>query len=547
MAKTSVLSPFFQSYFVPIFFIIICGVYHVNCSQSDLSLIAVYPSKTDSETKISDGTVKLNIKANETNTRLYFIGVNFSENTSIVFTRTRAKRGGNCNSFERTKSYVLSSRDAQIFEANVSFSDTGQYYICLKDGTDASGEWKHAGTGKTVKISVSKVAVPEKAVALPVWLQVCLLILLLMLSGLFSGLNLGLMALDPTELKVVTNCGSAREQKYAKKILPVRQHGNYLLCTLLLGNVLVNSSLTILLDTLAGSGLVAVIASTAGIVVFGEIVPQSICSRHGLAIGSRTLILTKLFMLITFPVSFPISKILDFILGEELGTIYNRKQLLEMIKVTAEHNDLAGDEMNIISGVLNYKSKCVEEIMTKLDSCFMLDAESNLDFGTITTIMESGHSRIPVYHNERHNIIGLLFVKDLAFVDPDDCIPLQTVIKFYSRPVNFVWNDMNLGDLLEIFKEKHSHIAIVQRVNNEGTGDPYYEAIGLATLEDVIEEMIQSEIVDETDKYSKIYMVICNRNKVCSSDFNLEILHFNLDFTSHSTCLGCFKKLLSSG
>jgi CBS domain containing-hemolysin-like protein len=508
MAKTSALPQFFQRYFLFLFFITIHYVHHVNCSQSRPYLIAVYPKQTGQDSKISNGTVELSI---ESSTRLYFIGVNLSKNTSIVFTETGAKRGDACGSFARSKSYVLSEIESQTFQTTVSFSDIGKYHICLNDGDN---KWYHAGTDNTATIKVvSKVV---SGVSIPIWLLVVLVVLLLMLSGLFSGLNLGLMALDPTELKVVANCGSLREQKYAKKILPVRQHGNYLLCTLLLGNVLVNSSLTILLDSLAGSGLIAVVASTAGIVIFGEIVPQSICSRHGLAIGSRTLILTKLFMFLTLPASYPISKLLDFILGEELGTIYNRKQLLEMIKVTAEHNDLAGDEMNIISGVLNYKSKNVEEIMTKLDSCFMLELESHLDFATITTIMESGHSRIPVYTNERHNIVGLLFVKDLAFVDPDDCIPLQTVIKFYSRSVNFVWNDTNLGDLLEIFKEKHSHIAIIQRVNSEGPGDPFYEAIGLATLEDVIEEMIQSEIVDETDKYSRIFCSYLFLVFVCS-------------------------------
>lgn len=81
------------------------------------------------------------------------------------------------------------------------------------------------------------------------------------------------MALDRTELKIYENTGTENEKRYAKAITPVRNHGNYLLCTLLLGNVLVNSSLTILLDDLT-SGLVAVIGSTVGIVIFGEIIPQ---------------------------------------------------------------------------------------------------------------------------------------------------------------------------------------------------------------------------------------------------------------------------------
>jgi CBS domain containing-hemolysin-like protein len=76
------------------------------------------------------------------------------------------------------------------------------------------------------------------------------IIVLLSLSGLFSGLNLGLMSLDKTELKIVQNTGSEKEKRYANKIAPIRSHGNFLLCALLLGNVLVNNTMTILLDSL---------------------------------------------------------------------------------------------------------------------------------------------------------------------------------------------------------------------------------------------------------------------------------------------------------
>ncbi|TMS08757.1 Metal transporter CNNM4, partial [Larimichthys crocea] len=343
--------------------------------------------------------------------------------------------------------------------------------------------------------------VEEKKSLLPLWLQVILICCLLVLSGMFSGLNLGLMALDPMELRIVQSCGTDKEKKDARKIEPIRSKGNYLLCSLLLGNVLVNTTLTILLDDLIGSGLGAVVASTVGIVIFGEIVPQALCSRHGLAVGANTIVLTKFFMLLTFPLSFPVSKLLDVLLGQEIGTVYNREKLVEMLKVTEPYNDLVKEELNMIQGALELRTKTVEDVMTPLGNCFMIQADAVLDFNTMSEIMESGYTRIPVYDDERSNIVDILYVKDLAFVDPDDCTTLKTITKFYNHPVHFVFHDTKLDAMLEEFKKGNSHMAIVQKVNNEGEGDPFYEVLGLVTLEDVIEEIIKSEILDESDGY----------------------------------------------
>lgn len=295
--------------------------------------------------------------------------------------------------------------------------------------------------------------VEEKKSLLPIWLQVILISFLLVLSGMFSGLNLGLMALDPMELRIVQSCGTEKERKYARKIEPIRRKGNYLLCSLLLGNVLVNTTLTILLDDLTKSGIGAVVASTVGIVIFGEIVPQALCSRHGLAVGANTILVTKLFMLLTFPLSWPISKILDCVLGQEIGTVYNREKLVEMLKVTEPYNDLVKEELNMIQGALELRTKTVEDVMTAIGNCFMIHSDAVLDFNTMSEIMESGYTRIPVYEDERSNIVDILYVKDLAFVDPDDCTTLKTITKFYNHPVHFVFHDTKLDSMLEEFKK----------------------------------------------------------------------------------------------
>ncbi|CAM5127673.1 unnamed protein product [Natator depressus] len=369
------------------------------------------------------------------------------------------------------------------------------YVLCTKRGPGQP--WlQHQGSDGRLMV------VEEKKSLLPLWFQIILILCLLVLSGMFSGLNLGLMALDPMELRIVQNCGTNKEKRYARKIEPIRRKGNYLLCSLLLGNVLVNTTLTILLDDLIGSGLGAVIASTIGIVIFGEIVPQALCSRHGLAVGANTITITKFFMLVTFPLSYPISKLLDCILGQEIGTVYNREKLVEMLKVTEPYNDLVKEELNMIQGALELRTKTVEDVMTPLHDCFMINSDAILDFNTMSEIMESGYTRIPVYEEERSNIVDILYVKDLAFVDPDDCTPLKTITKFYNHPVHFVFHDTKLDAMLEEFKKGKSHLAIVQKVNSEGEGDPFYEVLGLVTLEDVIEEIIKSEILDESDMYT---------------------------------------------
>ena len=147
--------------------------------------------------------------------------------------------------------------------------------------------------------------------------DVALSVSLLVLSGLFSGLTLGLMSLDVSGLDIVISGGDPQEAEYAKKILPLRRKGNLLLCTLLLGNTLVNALIAILSASFT-SGLVGALLSTGFIVVFGEIMPQSVCSRYGLLIGAYTVNIVKCFVVLLFPVAYPVARILDWVLGQEM-------------------------------------------------------------------------------------------------------------------------------------------------------------------------------------------------------------------------------------
>ncbi|KAL5471405.1 hypothetical protein EMCRGX_G029521 [Ephydatia muelleri] len=363
-------------------------------------------------------------------------------------------------------------------------------YFCLDGVHQGNATWK--------SLRVTYTSASSSLLPLP--LQIILLLVLLCFSALFSGLNLGLMSLDPTTLKIIMKSGTRRQKLCARLIYRVRKYGNYLLCTILFGNVAVNSTITILLDDIV-TGAVAVAVATLCIVIFGEIMPQAVCSRHGLLIGAATIWITYAFMFITFPVAFPLSLVLNFMLGKEVGAVYKRDQLLELLHVTQEHHDIAKDEVELISGVLGFKKKKAEDVMTKLENAYCLDIDTVLDFNKMREIYNSGYSRIPVYEGTSQNMVGLLYARDLAFIDADEATPLKNVLQFYNHTLHFVYSDAPLDELLHVFSEGTHHLSIVQRVVSPPSQDPYYEILGLVTLEDVLEEILQREIKDETDQF----------------------------------------------
>ena len=218
--------------------------------------------------------------------------------------------------------------------------------------------------------------------------------------------------------------------------------------------------------------------------------------------GAYTIWLTKSFMFLTSPLAWPLSKLLDVVLGREVGTVYNKQKLMELLRVTDGMNDLQKDEVDMVTGALVLNKKKVEDVMTRIDDAYMLPLDKVLDFETVSEIKAQGYSRIPVYNQERNTVVYILFAKDLMFLDTEDEKTVEEVCKFYCNQPNFVYNDTNLTDMFNEFKTgDKGHMAIVQTINTEGEGDPFHETIGLVTMEDIIEEIIQSEINDETDVF----------------------------------------------
>ncbi|KAF0987995.1 hypothetical protein HZS_718 [Henneguya salminicola] len=429
-------------------------------------------------------------------------GEEFSDNISVVLSIKKNNYSESCEDDRLPKKFILTNISSEhstafieLYKENI-FPLGTPFYICLGYNENDTITWRHQGDSFVVIFS-------NPATKLDLWVSTLLLVFLIVLSGLYSGLNLGLMALTPRELDLIKASGTSKEKKYATQIYPIRKKGNILLCSILFGITIFNASATVIIDSLT-TGAVAIVISTISIVLLCELLPQSICSKYGLTISAHTTFITKILMIVTWPVSFPLGKFLDYLLGDETPTSYNRQQLLEVFRLNKEGN-LAKDEFDIIFGGLKLRSKTVAEIMTPLSQCYMINENSVLDFQTVSDIFKSGFSRIPLYRENTQNVVGLLYLKDITFVDTEEMVPLVNILKFFDHPLIKVVHDITLDRILKEFKKGSSHLAIVITETKLENGSYRHDAIGLVTLEDIIEEIIQSEIFDEKDreKHSK--------------------------------------------
>jgi len=308
--------------------------------------------------------------------------------------------------------------------------------------------------------------------------------ILLTFSALFSGLTLGLMGLSVHELKRKADLGD----EDAKKVYPIRKRGNLLLTTLLVGNVAVNSVLSVFLGSIT-SGVLAVVFATVLIVIFGEIIPQAIFSRYALALGAQVAWLVQLITWVLYVVSKPIAFILDKTLGEELPTIYSKRELEKIIEEheSANESDLDEDEERIMKGALTFSDKKVENIMTPRTVVHAFEVEDVVDEALLQEVRESGLSRFPVYEKDMDAIVGILYSSQLIGNDNIG----EMVGDIAVKEVRFLGEEASLDDALQIVLKAEKHLSIVK--------DEFGGVTGVITLEDILEEIIRTEIIDESD------------------------------------------------
>lgn len=167
-------------------------------------------------------------------------------------------------------------------------------------------------------------------------------------SAMFSGLNLAFFSISRLRLEIEVSTGN----RSARKVLQMRQDSNFLLTTILWGNVGINVLLTLLSSSVM-AGVSAFFFSTVVITFFGEIVPQAYFSRHALKMASLLAPLLRFYQILLYPVAKPVANVLDLWLGPEGVRFFKERDLKEVIKKHVEADESDVDHLEGI-GALNF-------------------------------------------------------------------------------------------------------------------------------------------------------------------------------------------------
>lgn len=317
-------------------------------------------------------------------------------------------------------------------------------------------------------------------------IKIILAVICVFFSALFSSLTIGLMSLDLAALRRKIKHGD----KDAEKVYELRKNGMLLLTTLLLGNAASSSFFAILLGSML-HGVVAGIMATVLLFLLGEILPQSVVSRFPLKFGARTAPIIRVIMWILWPVCYPISWVLNKLLGEEAPTRYSKHELLSIIENDTAQDEKEGqqvdqDEKRIARGAFSFSHRLVENVMTPNTVAKIVKENDVIDEKFLAELKESGYSRVPVQTEDPNQFVGLLYLKDLLGI----ALPAK-VRDVMDGTVHFVNTKDPLDVVLNQFIKTRIHLFVVL--------DEFGGFEGVITVEDIIEEILGEEIMDEDD------------------------------------------------
>jgi CBS domain containing-hemolysin-like protein len=330
------------------------------------------------------------------------------------------------------------------------------------------------------------------------WLIYLGIIILVIFSFLFSGTEIAFTSLNIGRIRLEAESGDVKK----KKTYDLAKNFSSVLYTVLVGNNLVNiavSSLTTLLalriversNTSLPVQTITVVITTVVILIFGEITPKLVANDNPNRFAVNVTWMVKIFVFIFKPVVFLVTK-----MTEKLSKLWKPKkeepsvtedELLSIVETIEEEGGFTQKESDLIKSAIEFSDDLAFEILTPRVDVFAINIDDDPK-DIIQSVLEEEYSRVPVYKGTIDNIVGILSTKKLlkAAVNKGSQIDIRTMMR---EPL-YIYKAMGISSVMEEFKAKRAHMAIVL--------DEFGGTMGIVTLEDVLEQLV-GDIWDETD------------------------------------------------
>lgn len=322
--------------------------------------------------------------------------------------------------------------------------------------------------------------------------MIVILIVLVILSAYFSATETAFTSLNRIRLKSKADAGNRRA---ALALKLVDQYDN-LLSTILVGNNIVNLSASSLATVFFTEGLrlqngavISTVVITIVVLVFGEVSPKSLAKEYPESFAMFSAPIMRILMVILTPVNFLFSllkKLLSKVFHKQGDSGITEEELVTMVDQAESEGGLDQHESKLIRSAIEFNDMEVDEILTpRVDIVAVEDTDSMDDIAQ--AFAESGYSRLPVYHEDIDDIIGVIHEKDFHAARYRG----QTDVKAITGPMLYTTGNTKISELLRILQREKAHMVIVV--------DEYGGTEGLVTLEDIVEELV-GEIWDEHDE-----------------------------------------------
>ena len=344
------------------------------------------------------------------------------------------------------------------------------------------------------------------------FISLIFLFVLLLCSALISGAEVAFFSLTPANF--ITEDG--KRTKTQNIVINLLEKPKKLLATILVANNFINIAIVLLFDNLADDLFAGVNTEFYGIdlrflfevglvtfliLLFGEILPKVYASRNKVQFSNFMAYPINFLNSFFSPLSTPM-RAMTIYFHEKFGkqrSFISIDHLSQALELTSEE-DTTREEQKILQGIVSFGNTDTKQVMRPRMDIFALNEDSSFS-EIIPDIIENGYSRIPVYRENVDNVIGILYIKDLLpYLDRKNFDWTGLLREPYFVPEN-----KKLDDLLNEFKSKKNHLAIVV--------DEYGGTSGLISLEDIIEEIV-GDISDEFDDEDLIYSKLDENNFV---------------------------------